>query len=107
MPQQDALRAIDATIHAAMVAVGLADSGQYQGSTGAAVPCRCYFDENQSDFGEDVAPVAGAKCVLGIFLADVPNPQRLATVTLGGQVWTLSKQVAIDQSMATWVVTRG
>jgi len=105
MPQQDGLRALDAVIHSAMTAVGLAGNGQYQGSTGAAMPCRCYFDENQQDFGEDVASVAGAKRVLSIFLADVPSPQRTATITLDGEVWTLSKQVAIDQSIAKWVVT--
>ena len=98
---------MDAVIHSAMTAAGVAGSGQYQLGTGADLPCRCYFDESQQEFGEDLAPVAGAKRLLSIFLADVPNPQRLATVTLDGDVWTLKKQVAIDQSLAQWVVTNG
>lgn len=104
MSQLDSLRALDAVIHSAMTAAGVGDSGQYQVGTGTAIPCRCYFDESQQEFGEDAAPVVGRRRLLSIFLEDVPSPQKEATVTIGSDVWRLKSQAAIDQSIAQWVV---
>ena len=108
MGQQDSLRALDAGIHDVMLAAGVAEQAVYQAGGGAAVPCRVYEDDKQDDFGEDLAPVAGRRTVLSIFLADVPAPRQDATVTMAdGTVWKLKKQAAVDQSIAKWVVTRG
>ena len=108
MGQQDSLQALDACIHDAMQAVGVAETPMYQAGGGAPVPCRVYEDDQQDQFGEDLAPVAGRRAVLSIFLADVPAPRLDATVTMAdGTVWKLKKQIAIDQSLTKWVVTRG
>jgi hypothetical protein len=102
----DALHRMDATIHAAMLAVGIADTGTYEFGDADPVPCRFYDDEEQQEFGDQDA-VAGSRRTLGIFLADVPDPKKGAVVTIDNLQWKLQKRVSVDQSISRWVVACG
>ena len=90
-----------------MAGAGIAGLGQYAVGSDLPVDCRVYLSQASQEFGDDVTPVAGNRTQLGIFLADVPNPVRDATVVLDGDTWRLKRQIGIDQSISTWVVTHG
>ena len=51
--------------------------------------------------------VAGHRTLLGLFLAEVPVPERGAVVVADGQTYVLNALETRDQSLERWVVTRG
>lgn len=106
MTQQDTLRGLDSMIVAKMINAGLGDIATYTPPTGAAIPnISVLKDTAFVEFGDDAAGVAGTRTVITLFLAEVPNPLRGATITIGSRSWKLQAENARDDSMAAWVVT--
>ncbi|MBS0228870.1 MAG: hypothetical protein JSS23_09270 [Proteobacteria bacterium] len=105
MSQKAFLQQMDSDVMNAMVAAGMADTGVYLAPAGSPVSVRCYVDDAAAFFGTDAMPVAGARVVIGLLLAEVPAPVRDATVTIGADVYTLDSLVAQDQSISRWVVS--
>lgn len=111
MSQRQALQALDATMAAAFVEAGIGDVAEYFAPDGsAAVPCRVLVDDEAALFGGDdgVAPVAGHRTMVTLFLAEVPVPRRGAQVVVAGDAtYRLNELELRDQSRERWVVTRG
>lgn len=106
MSQRDALRDMDATLHAAFVDAGLADMGQYVPKAGGdPIDVRVYVDEAQQAMGEFGQSV-GFRTVVGILLEDVV-PEQFATVTIDGTAYKLEARDRVDQSISWWAVSRG
>jgi len=106
MGQADQLRGMDATIHSAMLATGIAFTGVYTAGAVTVDPCRGYFDQEFQAFGE-VGPVAGARTTLCILLADVAAPKAGARLAIDGVIWILKAEDGVDQSISRWVVSNG
>ena len=106
MPQLDFLRSIDDQIMGVMLGAGLADSAVYDAGAGT-VSCRVYVDRDVEIFGDDQAGVAGVQTLVTLFLAEVPAPQRGATITIGAEVFELAELQGQDESRSRWVVVRG
>lgn len=106
MSQRDALRAMDATLHAAFAGAGLAETGQYVAPGGGdPIDVRVYVDEAQQAMGEFSQSI-GYRTVIGILLADVV-PEQFATVSVDGSAYKLEARDRVDQSISWWVVGRG
>lgn len=105
MGQLAALRGMDATIHSAMSAAGIGETGTYQFGDADPVVCRVYVDQAQQEFG-DQDPVVGSRTTIGILRTDVDDPQRTAVVVVDGVTWRLKSRDDVDQSVSRWVVTR-
>ncbi len=106
MSQRDMLRSLDADIHAAFAAAGLAETGQYvPPGGGAAVTVRVDVDEAQQAMGEYGQSI-GYRTVIGLLLEDV-TPAQYATLTIDGTSYKPEAEDRIDQSIAYWVVGRG
>jgi len=109
MNQRDALRDIDADIHAAIRDAGFASDAYYR-APGAAVdvvPVRldAYLDEGVQVFGE-FGQVTGRRDELVLFNGDTPVTQR-GTVVVDGVTYTLVEPTAQDASQTRWTVRRG
>lgn len=106
MSQQDTMRAMDSLIVAQMISQGLGDTATYTPPSGSAITgISVLKDTAFVEYGDDGAPVAGTRTVITLFLAEVPNPVRGATITIGARSWKLQAENARDDSMAAWVVT--
>ena len=119
MTQRDALREMDADIHAAMRDAGLASDAYYRApnATPDAAPLRLdvYLDEGVQVFGE-FGQVVGRRDELVILHggAKIAQSGRVvvdATVVdgalVGGTAYTLAERVAEDASQTRWTVRRG
>ena len=107
MSQKAALRALDASLVDAFVGAGLADTALYTPPGGAGIPCRVLVDDEAQFFGEGAGEVAGHRTLVGLFLAEVPTPERGALVVADGQTYMLASLETRDASLERWVVTRG
>lgn len=104
MNQTATLRQMDADILSAMLGAGMADNATHKaGGIGAGTACQVLVDR-AAQFYDDDSGVAGRRIVVSLFLAQIPAPARLDTVTIGTEVFTLDRQVARDESMWQWVV---
>ena len=89
-----------------------AESAQYQYPAGASpVPVRAYVDRSMQQMG-DLATDHGSRTIVGLFKADVPDPQVGAIVTVetagGPEVFILEAPDAVqDESLSRWVVSHG
>lgn len=107
---------LDAIIHSAMSAAGIADHAEYRASpSGPAVPCRVFVNRAMQQMG-DFGQVSGARVLVEILRADVADPVRGAIVTLvdpatglpTGEAFKLeSLEAGTDESMSRWVVGNG
>lgn len=110
------LQDLDALIHGAMSAAGIADRAEYrQTPNSPAVPCRVFVNRAMQQMG-DFGQVSGARVLLEILRADVPVAMRGAIVTLldpttnlpTGDAFRLeSLEAGTDESMSRWVVGNG
>lgn len=108
MSQIDALRALDASLINAFAGAGLADAATYTPPAGGkAVDCTVLVDDEAQFFGEGSSEVAGHRTLIGLLLAEVPNPERGGIVVADGQTYVLNVLETRDQSLQRWVVTRG
>lgn len=119
MTQRDALREMDADIHAAMRDAGLASDAYYRapGAPPDAAPVRfdAYLDEGVQVFGE-FGQVVARRDELVMFHGGAEIVQRGRVVVdavlvdgalVGGTAYTLIDKVAEDASQTRWTVRRG
>lgn len=104
MSQLDTLRALDAQLMDAFHAAGFADTATYTPPAGSAVACKVYVDRAAAFLDQDGVAVAGHRIVIGILRADVDRPERLGTVAVGSETFTLEEMVQQDESISRWVV---
>lgn len=107
MSQQATLRALDADIHAGLVAAGLADTGTYTPPSppgGAAFTVRLLRDDIQVDtFGENRA-VASTRTEVMLYKADFTTPAaRGGSLVVDGATLILDALVEEDQSITRWI----
>ena len=108
MGQQSTLRAIDADLHAGLLAAGLADTGTYTPPTppgGAAFPVRVMRDDVQVESFGETRPVRSTRVEL-VFLREdfATGPHPRGTVVVDGATFVLEDLVEEDQSITRWVV---
>jgi hypothetical protein len=109
----DALRDIDADIHAALEGSGLAGVGFYTApEANFDVRVRLFLDRNVQVLGE-FGQVLGHRDEMRLMLADVPEPKGegrvLVEATPGsgvGETWQLVKKISDDGSLSRWSVRR-
>lgn len=106
MSQTSALRALDASLAAALRGAGLADAATYTASGGLPLACTVLVDDEAQFFGDGRSEVAGHRTLIGLLLAEVPAPERGAVVVADGQTYILGELETRDQSLERWVVTR-
>lgn len=92
----------DDIAHAAFADAGIADHGTYT-FDGEALPCRVMIDRNPVVQGEVVDSYASVP-EASIFLADIPDPQQGAILTVGTESWQLESEVRRDESIARFVL---
>lgn len=108
MSQTDFLRELDSDIVAGLKGVGMADAAIYTPpGGGAGVPCNVLVDRAVAFYGEDGISVAGFRNLVTLFLDDVAQPARGATVEVDGELFKLDQVDARDESMSRWVVIDG
>jgi hypothetical protein len=107
--QRDAVREMDADIHAAMRDAGIASDAYYRapGSAQDAEPVRfdAYLDEGVQVFGE-FGQVVMRRDELVIFHGGAEIAQR-GRVEVEGTAYTLVDRIAGDASQTRWTVRRG
>lgn len=113
MTELEALRDVDAAIHAALGASGRGSVGFYT-APGANfdLSCRLYLDRGvvvRGEFGQ----VVSRRDEMRLFTADVTDPQAkgriLIEATPGsgvGETWQLVEKIADDGSLSRWSVRR-
>ncbi len=103
----DALRDLDAQIHAGFG--DSVDTGAYTAPTegAVAVPCRCYVHYAAQVAGE-FARTFGARITVDIFLTDVPAPADEGVIVIGSETFKLDAPdpSLSDPSLMRWVVLR-
>lgn len=108
MSQRDALRAIDADIHAALRGAGLASEAFYlpPGAGPGATPTRfdAYLDEGTQVLGEFGQVIARRDEL--VLLSGGANVAARGTVEVEGVNYALLERVAQDASQTRWVVRR-
>lgn len=106
MGQQSTLRALDAELHAGLLAAGIADTGTYTPPTppgGAAFSVRVMRDDLALDSFGDNRPVTNVRTELAMLRADFASgPTRGGTVLVDGTTFTLEALVEEDQSITRW-----
>lgn len=109
--QEDYLAGLDATLHAAFVDAGLGDLAVYTGPGEGAPPiadCHVLVDHGSASFGDDLAPVVGNRTVVRLLTAEVPTPERNATLVIGARTYTLDTPLDKEPGVFTrWVVRHG
>lgn len=102
------LAAIDAAIHGAMRATGLADVAIYTApGDPQQIPCRVYVNRSMQQMG-DFGQVSAPRTLVEIMKADVPDPVKGAMVVIAGERFRLeSEEAGTDESISRWVVGRG
>jgi hypothetical protein len=105
--QSATLRALDADIHAGLVAAGLGDTGTYTPPSppgGAAFTVRVLRDDIQVDtFGENRA-VASTRTEVVLYQADFATPAaRGGSLVVDGATLVLEALVEEDQSITRWI----
>jgi len=108
--QFDALLALDADIHAALLNAGLADRGHYHSTSSApGTACDVYLDRDVQVLGQ-FGEVMARRDEMGIRLAGV-QPARNGRVVLqlegGAETWVLVDPVGDDGAISRWAVRRG
>ena len=99
-----ALAGLDAVIHGAFAAVGLADAGTYTAPGGQGLPCRCYVDRSVQQMG-DGGHVSGPRTLVTLVREGLPEPVAGAVVTVGAETWELEAEVSRDEGVSRWVVS--
>ena len=99
---------LDAVIHAACAAAGIADSGTYFARTAEpaapGTPCRVYVNRAMQQMG-DVGPMSGPRVLVEILRADIATPEQYGEVVVGTERWRLeSEEAGSDESVSRWVV---
>jgi hypothetical protein len=106
--QNATLRALDADIHAGLLAAGLADTGTYTPPSppgGAAFPVRVMRDDVQVDTFGETRPVRSTRIELVFLRADfTTGPHPRGTVVVDGATFVLEDLVEEDQSISRWAV---
>lgn len=105
MLQRDAVRELDADLHAAFSASGLAAEAQYLppgAELGAATsPCRVYVDRNAIKYGE-FGQVVGSYTQITALRIDL-TPSRNGLMLIDGEAYRLSDLVDEDDGVTKWV----
>lgn len=106
MTQRDTLRELDATIHAAMLASGLAFEGEYRGPgvafTAPGQPVRGYLDRGIEFYGE-FGQVAGRRDEVTLLSAAF-TPGKGAHVDADGERFVLVEKLDEDESSVRFTV---
>lgn len=97
------LAAFDEIAHAAFADAGLADAGLYRLAPAAGIACRVMIDRAPVIQGE-VSGSYSSVPEASIMLADVPDPQQGAILTVGTESWQLEGEVRRDESIARFVL---
>ncbi|GAB3305648.1 hypothetical protein [Luteimonas notoginsengisoli] len=109
MSQRAFLADLDAGLHAAFAASGMADAGLYLPKDAApgAVPtaCRVYVDRDIQTLGETQQYKAG-RVEVAYVLADV-QPRKHGQLVVDGDTYFNDDEISNDGSLSRWVVRRG
>lgn len=104
MSQRAFLASLDADLHAAFAAAGMADTGTYTAPGGSPATVRVYVDGNIAEVGS-YAPTFGYSASITLLRADVPDPVAGATVTVDGETYTLAQPLEADEGITKWGAT--
>lgn len=97
------LAEFDEIAHGAFADVGQADAGLYTLAPAAGIACRVFIDRAPVIQGE-VADTYASVPEASIMLADIPNPEQGAILTVGTESWQLESEVRRDESIARFVL---
>lgn len=109
--QQDALRELDADLHAAFADSGLAGIAEYRAkgvpATDPATTAnvRVFVNRDVQVVG-DVGQILARHDEVEVLRADVDAPQKGATLLVDGERFELVDPVRRDESKTTWLVRR-
>lgn len=108
MSQRAFLTELDASLHAAFAAAGMADSGLYTAVPGAVpVPCQVYVTRDVETIGDlrqfkahsvEIDYVLGSLALAGVELA------QKGRLLVDGDLYENATQVSNDSSMSRWKV---
>ena len=111
MSQIDAMKAMDAVLHAAFERIGIADTGTYFApGGGVGIPCHVYVDRDVQvlgQFNEATARRDEIAICSGPFKAAPKGKIQVALLSGMVETWTLVDPVKDDDSMSRWAVRRG
>lgn len=109
--QLDALRELDADLHAAFADTGLAGVAEYRSkgvpfdAVATATGVRVFVDRDVQVLG-DVGQILARHDQVGVLRDDVDAPQKGGTVVVDGERFELVEPVGRDDSKTTWLVRR-
>jgi len=103
------IRLTEALGHAAMLALGMADTGTYLGPDLGDVDVpdvRLFFDELSLDVMGQSSTGVATRRQIRLLREDVETPKAGAIVTIDGVEWKLSEKIEDDVAKSVWVVRR-
>lgn len=108
MSQRAFLTELDASLHAAFAAAGMADSGYYTPVPGAVpVPCQVYVTRDVETIGDlrqfkahsvEIDYVLGSLALAGL------EPAQKGRLLVDGDLYENATQISNDGSMSRWKV---
>lgn len=109
MGQKDFLAGLDAQIHGALAAAGVADVATYHPRDVALPPMqgvRVYVDRDAEIIGE-VGQVIGTRTEVDVIHQDGLQLTKGGALVIDGETLTLSARIGGDGSISRWAVANG
>jgi hypothetical protein len=103
--QQTTLRAIDATLQAALYAAGLADDATYTPVSGNSQPCKVFIDRAREFNGFESEAGNESLLVTALLAQILAVPRRGATFIINSVTYTVDRVLAQDESRVVCVCT--
>ena len=120
MSQRALLAAMDAQLHAAFAAAGMADRGQYTApglvppedeegtpTPHPAVDCDVFVDRDTQTLGETQQFKAGRVEVVYVLGSLPVAPKKGGKLAVDGDTYVNDDEISNDGSLSRWVVRRG